>query len=68
MRFERYRIWLGVFFHYCSLFDCDSLPYFASQKRFSTLERITPGTETTLRVQVDHDLDGVMDQEMSIPR
>lgn len=37
-------------------------------ERFSSLSRFTPGSDTTLRVQVDRDLDGVMDQEVSIAR
>lgn len=37
-------------------------------EHFSSLERVTPGSETTLRTQVDRDLDGVMDQEVSIAR
>ena len=38
------------------------------EAQFSRLDRVTAGSETTLRAQVDNDLDGVMDEELEIPR
>jgi hypothetical protein len=35
---------------------------------FSRLDRVTPSSQTTLRGQLDLDLDGVMDKEVEIPR